>query len=176
MTAQKVPTSPMFDGNWWLSASSDEQLGYLNGDADCRTFELGMSRKHFSSLAEEQRLVSNFYEKQPDLRSESVFQVIHRQQTQQTPPTGGEVWHERHWQFDGDWWTESSPAERTGFIEGYLRCYSEKRSKKKAKFSDAVSHYVEQINRWYRVDALPPIPRPIIETKIADVLFKFRDR
>lgn len=178
LPAKELKTSPSeFDGNWWLSASSDEQDGYLNGDADCATWELKIKAKYSHSIEENQKFITQFYNDNPSRRSDPVFQVSRKAEDIPAPPRpqGGEVWTEPHGYLDGDWWTQSSPLNRVGFVEGYLRCYAQKRSKKKVHFSKKASFYVEQINRWYRVDDPPPIPLKISEEKIATVLFKFRD-
>jgi hypothetical protein len=169
--------TPRFDGNWWLSVTSEEQIGYLNGDADCIMTELGIQAKSPRSAEEDKRFITDFYTNNESLRSETVTHV-HRKAWAFPPAQkakGGEVWHESHGYWDGDWWTQSSPRERLGFVEGYLRCYLDKPSKSRATFSRPPSYYVEQINAKYRVNDPPPIPIEIIEEKIASVLLNLHD-
>lgn len=167
-----------YDGDWWLSAAPEEQLGYLNGSTDCAMWDLGVKIRYNRSTEEDQRYVTEFYRRNSDQRSKPILEI--QKAAWETPgatkPEGGEHWTEPHGYWNGDWWTQSSSSERLGFVEGYLSCYAEKASKTKAKFSKAAQQYVEELNRWYRVDDPPPIPLKITQGKVARVLFRFRDR
>jgi hypothetical protein len=137
-----------FDGHWWLLLTSEERSGYLNGDADCNRFELKAKPKYSWSFVEKQESITNFYDANSNKRHLPVFEVarITDQEPPLTPPpTGGEAWTEPHGYWDGQWWREVSPADRLGFAEGYLACYSRSQAPH-GKFSRTSAEYVRLIN------------------------------
>ncbi len=168
-----------YDGHWWLLLTSEEKSGYLNGDADCHTFELKAKPRYSKSAADEQESVTNFYRDEPDKRSLPVFEAIRI--VEDEPPLretgkGGEVWTEPHGYWDGQWWREGSPADRLGFVEGYLACHS-RSQRPHGALSRTPPEYARLINQWYKLNEETGDVEPDrVDTKIADVLFKFRDR
>jgi len=64
-----------YGGEWWLSRSSIEQRGYINGDADCYTSELKGELKNVPPAEKVQAFVNHFYE-DPTHWSVPVFRVI----------------------------------------------------------------------------------------------------
>jgi len=166
----------LYDGNWWLTVSAAKQSGFLDGLSDCNSFELNARSHYQRSTQENQQYVTNFYEGYPDQIRTSVFDVyIHAEnQPPKVKPLGdGEVWDEPHGYYDGMWWNGGIEAEalllRRGFVEGYLWCYTNKAHSPKGSFSGPPTVYVARITKWYQTPAH-------VNDKIADVLFRFRDR
>jgi hypothetical protein len=168
-----------YNGHWWLLLTSEEQSGYLNGDADCHSFELKSKARYSKSFADEEEEVTNFYRNKPDELVLPVFDAIRI--AEELPPLrkakkGGEVWNEPHGYWDGQWWREGTPADRIGFVEGYLACYQLGARNARASFSKSAAEYVALINEWYRLnEETGDVDQKKVETKIANVLFKFRD-
>jgi hypothetical protein len=181
ISAPESPASQIrkYDGHWWLLLTSEEKSGYLNGDADCRAFELKKKARYSKSFAEEQEDVTNIYRDQSEKRSLPAFEVIRIVEDQpslESTGKGGEVWSEPHGYWDGQWWREGTPAERLGFVEGYLACYS-RSQKPHGTLSRTPSEYVNLINQWYKLqEETGDVDPGRVNAKIADVLFKFCDQ
>ncbi len=163
-----------YDGGWWLSVSSAEQSGFLDGLADCYGFELKGKFRYARSAQENQQFVTRFYD-DPYRRKLPVFEVFlqaldHPSEVKR--PEGGEVWDEPHGYWDGLWWKGGTEPElalsQKGFVEGYLWCYAEKAHSPRGTFSKSPENYVTLITKWYEETGRE-------EEKIADVLFKLRD-
>ena len=90
---------------------------------------------------------------------------------------GGEHYSERHGVFDGEYWLQSVPAHRLGFIEGYLACQRAE-GKPVAGFSKSADWYAAQISQWYSVKAGDPseINEKRVDRKIANALYLLRDK
>ena len=164
-----------YGGKWWLSRSSIEQRGYINGDADCYTSELNGKLEDLASADEVQKFVNQFYEDPPHW-SVPLFRVIrmfdsrHAASHQAGKSSDGEVWNEPHGYWDGLWWKGGSIARlsQLGYVEGYLACYQGEAHSPKGTFSKSPSQYVSLITGWYKTTGHE-------SAKIGDVLFKFRD-
>lgn len=164
-----------YSGEWWLSRSSIEQRGYINGDADCYTSELKGDLKSMPPAEKVQTFVSEFYEG-PTRWSVPASRVIrmfgsHPTASHQASSSGGESWNEPHGYWDGLWWKGGTipRLEQLGYVQGYLACYREEAHSPDGTFSKVPSEYVSLINEWYRSTGKEG-------AKIADVLFKFRDQ
>lgn len=171
---EKGLSDDKYDGYWWLSVSSAEQLGFLDGLADCYSFELKGKFGYARSTQENQQFVTRFYD-DAYRRERPVFEAFLKALSHPSEvkrPEGGEVWNEPHGYWDGMWWKGGMEPELTltqrGFVEGYLWCYREKAHSFRGGFSKPPEEYVRLINGWYQRTARD-------EEKIADVLFKFRD-
>jgi len=166
------------DGHWWLLLTSEEQAGYINGDSDCYVWELHRKFNNSQSAEDVNELVTDFYRDAPAKRSLPVFDAIRAVDLLpplRKPAPGGEVWKDRHWYFDGQWWRQGTPADRLGFVEGYLACYRAGVKNARSNFLEPASQYVALINQWYGLneetgDVIPSR----VHAKIAHVLFKFR--
>ena len=165
-----------YDGKWWLSVSSLEQRGYINGAFDCDTWELGDRSAPNSTAKDVQKFVSQFYEDPPNWHL-PVFRVIrtfysrHAEARQKGSRTGGEAWSGPHGYWDGLWWKGAgypNILEQLGYVEGYLACYQGEAPSPKGTFSKSAGQYVSLITGWYKTTGKE-------DAKIADVLFKFRD-
>ena len=157
----------------------EEKSGYLNGDADCNRYELAGKPRYSKSAAEQAEYITNFYRNTPGKRSVAVFDIV-RMADEQPPlskePGGGDTWTERHGYWDGQWWREGSPADRLGFVEGYVACYARAKNAT-ADFRRQPGDYAKLISQWYRLNEETADIDPARETdKIADVLFRFADR
>jgi hypothetical protein len=165
-----------YGGKWWLSVSALEQRGYINGDFDCDTWELGDESAPNSTAEDVQKFVSQFYEDPPHW-SVAVFRVIRMFDSHHAGPSkksrvpDGEMWSEPHGYWDGLWWKGAgypNTLEQLGFVEGYLACYQGGAHSPKGTFSKSPAEYVSLISGWYERTGKE-------DAKIADVLFKFRD-
>jgi hypothetical protein len=167
-----------YDGHWWLLLTSEEKSGYLSGDADCYRFELKKKFAYTKPAAEVEESITNLYRDNSDDRSVPVYEAIRiadRQPALRPPARGGEVWNERHGYWDGQWWREGTPADRLGFVEGYLACYS-RSQKPHGAFSRTPPQYVRLVNQWYELNEETGDVDPTrVDAKIAAVLFKFVD-
>jgi len=164
-----------YDGMWWLSQSSAEQFGFLNGLADCYIYELNIKPRYERSAQEDQTFVTQFYRRNPSQRKVAVFDAWVRALEQPSPVKreGGELWDEPHGYFDVMWWVGGTEPEvslnQKGFVEGFLWCYAHKVPNPRGIFSKSPEEYVRLITNWYATTQKG-------EEKIADVLFRFRDR
>lgn len=165
-----------YDGKWWLSVSSLEQLGYINGSFDCDTWELGDRSVPNSTAEEVQKFVRQFYVDPPHWNA-PVFRVIQMFESSHTEPlkksgaSDGEQWSEPHGYWDGLWWKGAgypNTLEQLGYIEGYLACYQNEAHSPHGTFSKSPADYVSLIGGWYRTGNE--------DAKIANVLYKFRDQ
>jgi hypothetical protein len=167
-----------FDGHWWIGATSDEQSGFLSGESDCSRAELGLKQEHSHSLPEERAYVTEFYRAKSDKLSVPVVDALRTARGQvlsKHARSGGEAWPEAHAYWDGQWWREGTAGERLGYVEGYLACYSGA-STRHGSFQKPPSDYVRMINEWYRLkEETGDVDPQRVDTKIAEVLFKFRD-
>jgi len=163
-----------YDGMWWLSQSSAEQFGFLNGLADCYIYEVKVKPRYKRSVQEDQAFVTHFY-RDPSQRKIPVFDVWTRALEEPSPVerTGGEHWDEPHGYFDMGWWVGGTEPEvslnQKGFVEGFLWCYVHKVPNPRGTFSKSPEEYVRLITNWYETTQNG-------DEKIADVLFRFRDR
>lgn len=163
-----------YGGRWWLSRSSIEQRGYINGDADCYTSELGGKLADTPAVADVQKFVNEFYVDPPHWPV-PVFRVIRMSDSRhvashEAGPPGGESWNEPHGYWDGLWWKGGTIAKlsQLGYVEGFLACYQGEAHSHKGTFSKRPAQYVSLITGWYKSTGKE-------DAKIADVLFKFRD-
>jgi hypothetical protein len=78
--------------------------------------------------------------------------------------------------FDGDYWRQSLPDDRDGFIQGYLACYGELKTRT-ARFSKPYPWYVSEIPSGLesRKDDPAEIDWKRESVEIATMLFKFKD-
>jgi len=179
VNANSVKQKVNYDGHWWLLLTSEEQTGYVNGDADCYVFELDKKFNNSQSAPDVAELLTNLYRDNAKERSVSVYdaiRIVDSQSPLRQPAPGGEKWSERHWYFDGDWWRQGGPADRLGFVEGYLACLAAGKKNVRERFPLSPAQYVALINQWYGLHEETGDINPKREdAKIADVLFKFRE-
>jgi hypothetical protein len=166
-----------YGGKWWLSVASLEQRGYINGDFDCDTWEVGNRSVPNSTAEDVQKFVNEFYVDPPHWPV-PVFRVIQTfysheaKQADGGKPSDGEVRSEPHGYWDGLWWKGAgypNTLEQLGYVEGYLACYEGEAHSPRGTFSKAPAQYVSLISGWYKRTGKE-------DAKIADVLFKFRDQ
>lgn len=163
-----------YGGEWWLSRSSIEQRGYLNGDADCDTSQLNGKLGSVPPEEKVQAFVNQFYE-DPTHWPVPVFRVIRRfdssDGTSHQVPSGGENWRESHGYWDGLWWKGGTIAKlsQLGYVEGFLACYEGEAHSPRGTFSKSPAQYASLISGWYDRTGKE-------DAKIADVLFRFRDQ
>lgn len=178
-----VPTSAQtrkFDGNWWRDLHDGERVEYLAGFIDCYANDLGDKNNTFpESWDTYAPRITQYYESHPQKVARPVIRVLFdvRSPHPPQPLEGGEVWTEKHWFFNGDYWGQMSKYEEIAFIDGYLSCYRNYLSSRPKKFSLSSSFYAERITRWF--DAEPSKSPKVIAKRehvaIADVLYKFAE-
>lgn len=164
-----------YGGEWWLSRSSIEQRGYIDGDADCYTSLLKGELKSIASTEKVQAFVNQFYE-DPTHWPSPVSHVVRtfysrNAVSHEASSTGSESWNEPHGYWDGLWWKGGTIARLTqlGYVEGYLACYKNEAHSPHGTFSKSSTEYVSLISSWYDRTGKE-------DTKIADVLSRFRDQ
>jgi hypothetical protein len=173
-----------YDGHWWLSVSTSERSGFLNGYFDCYIYECKGPDRFSSSVVTYRYSITEFYEKgEPfelndlvsdllhEFRDPQGYRVIDRYAEHEKGPHGGN---------DGLYWKQMSAlggkAEQVGFVEGYLWCHAHLSGNKGGTFSKDPVKYVALITRWYGfVAETGDIDAEREPTAIADALFKFRD-
>jgi hypothetical protein len=146
-----------YDGTWWLAANPGETSGFINGVADCMTWE---AHKQGYSATPEQLgdKITAFYKANPGSKSATVLEAWQRVSSspKQVPvPKGGEAWNNPHWYLNGDWWAQSGQTEQIGFLEGYLWCMGTQVEEPHPRYSKPASFYWEKstpsslrIRRW----------------------------
>ncbi|HXZ41598.1 MAG TPA: hypothetical protein VEG68_12725 [Terriglobales bacterium] len=173
-----------YDGHWWLSVSPTEREGFLDGYIDCYIYEYkGPARFTTISLDEARDLVTRFYEDNPSHLDEPVSDVLDRFRDhpgEKLPRDDGEPIKGRHGFYDGTYWKQISldgKAQQLGFVGGHLWCHEHLSRNKGGMFSKSPAEYRALITQWYRLnEETGDIDAKREPMKIADVLFKFRDR
>lgn len=160
-----------FDGAWWLSANQGEQSGFVNGVADCMTWEV--HKTGYSATPEQLAdKITKFYQVNPGSKGLSVLEAWQRVSSaakQATVPKGGETWANPHWYLNGDWWAQEAQTEQTGFVEGYLWCLRTQVAGPHGSYTKPDSFYWEKINAY--VTANPKLGKEAIATTLA----RFKD-
>jgi hypothetical protein len=177
---RKPLTSTKYDGHWWLSRDPKEQQGFVSGAADCYIWEVKKKFRYSKSAAEDQSSITRFYRENTSRLHRpllDVFSDAADQPSQYPEQKGGEVWKEPHGYYDGQWWREAESAERLGFVEGYVACYTQKTKQLKGQFARTRPDLVSLIDGWYGFKKDDRSIEPAKETtKIANVLFHFSTR
>ena len=179
----KRSTAPTFDGRWWTEAPIPERDGFVAGFTDCYRYDLeGPAHFEAKSLADYRELVSRYFSRDSTRLSHSAFEALVQSADRvgERPPSGGEVWNERHGHFDGNYWRQAFAAggtqEQLGFVEGYVTCSNHRPTAQDSTFSATPADYVRRINQWYEFDTTTGDMNSARESaKIADVLLRFRD-
>ena len=167
------------DGHWWQSVSADQHTGFLAGYLDCAIYDAGQKQFAGASWDAMEPQMSSYYASHPTSLDQSVASVLPEfaGESPAPKPGGGEKYPERHGIFDGEYWRQSTPDQRLGYLIGYLECQS-KRPNPRPGFSRDASWYEKQISDWYEVRDDDPgaINAARAGRKIADVLYQFRTR
>jgi hypothetical protein len=160
-----------FDGVWWLAANPGERSGFVNGVADCMTWEA--HKKGYSATPEQiADKISKFYEANPGSNRLSVLEAWRRvssSEKQMPAPKGGETWTNPHWYLNGEWWVQEAQTEQIGFVEGYLWCIRTWVEGPHASYSKSDNFYWEKINAF--VATHPKLGNEAVATTIA----RFKD-
>jgi hypothetical protein len=179
VTAQRSERSN-YDGHWWQSVSPHERAGFVTGYMDCYSHERG-ARFTTHSREAYRDLVSKFYEAASN-RDEPVASTLIGLQDPRSESEGDSLTDRPgadHGYYDGLYWMQMSvdgPEEQLGFVEGYLRCYSEFARNSLGIFSKSPAEYRSLITQWYRFDeATGDVDAERQPEKIANVLIKLRD-
>lgn len=166
----------IYDGNWWLSVSFDERLGFYSGYDDCYTFDVKGPPLSGKPLGwgpyDYVPAISEYYERHPQDRPLSLLEVIVRIRKTASPrpeTKGGEVWREPHGYYNGQWWWQASDDTRIGYVKGYLWCYGTMMAKPSARFSKPAGTYRSLMDHYIESN-----PKADSE-KLAHILFRFRD-
>jgi hypothetical protein len=172
-----------YDGQWWLSISERQRVGYVRGFSICylelvdRTaFDGGSLRLYSTSLTTD-------LQNHPESRSESaesillkVNKLLPRQKSSsppnETPEELAAKWGANN---DGDDW-RGPDMFQLGYVQGFLDCYSKHTRLEYGTFSRTPKWYVDAIANWYGTGPDPEQLNPSREkTRIPEVLFRFHD-
>ena len=161
--AQTTPpqTTKPLDGNWWHAASKSERLGYLEGDNDCDSFELGGRLLPESAFSLHQDFVLKYYDADAARLRTPVFEVLRMADAQiaPAPDKDADTAPEPHGDYDGLFWRDTRREERIGFIEGYLACYARTSDHRRGAFSKSADEYVKLLDGWYQLSEMEQIGR-----------------
>jgi hypothetical protein len=168
------------DGAWWNSVSVQHRTGFLAGYIDCALNDAG--EKQYEAVAwnvAEQAVTKRYSAHAAELKtpvSSMLVQFVKEQKPGPIQP-GGEVYPGKHGIFDGEYWRQSPPEHRLGFIEGYLERHA-KIANSGVSYAQPAAFYVKQISNWYGIRADDPgeINAKRSPRKIADVLYLFREK
>jgi hypothetical protein len=164
-------SKPQYDGTWWLAANPGERSGFINGVADCMTWEA--HKQGYSATPEQlDDKITAFYSANPGSKSATVLEAWRRVSpslTQALAPKGGETWNNPHWYLNGDWWAQSAQTEQIGFVEGYLWCIRTQVEGPHPSYSKPASFYREKINAF--LTANPKLGNEAV----AKTLARFKD-
>jgi hypothetical protein len=170
-----------YDGHWWVTIANNERRGFVDGYLDCYTYEFkGPASFHNRPPVEIQQLVTAFYSQERSRANDRVPEVLYRFQDRAGDTLrareDGEAHPEPHGYYDGQYWFEQTNDGRLGFIEGYLHCHA-MHSRRSGGFSRRLDEYRALISRWYGIrEGTADLDEARAPGKIADVLFRFRDR
>jgi hypothetical protein len=182
-SVQASEDSSAYDRKWWFSVSKNQRLEFLEGYMACYISDTdGKIKFTESSYAYEPR-VTNYLQSDSDEQTKSIEEIFWKMAQ---PPYArprrrlagpAEEWKGKYGYLDGDYWRQQREPDRIGFIQGFLYCYSKHAKLKRGSFSRPASWYVEAISKWYGVKSDDPaeIDLARINTKIPEVLFRFRD-
>jgi hypothetical protein len=73
---------------------------------------------------------------------------------------------------DGFWWTDETPDQKLGFIEGYLWCMRTHVPAPAERYSRSASFYVEKIDGFTRANGYSKANRE----KVALILKRYQDK
>ncbi len=173
-----------YDGNWWISISKSEQLGFVSGYVDCNDTELH-GTDFLGAYEHFRQEVSDYYQGNPTASDMAAGDVLLRVgaaaaktaensshgATTQVPHGTPEVMSQPG-SFNGEYWVQADGEERLGYIEGYLWCHQHRQSKRKARFSKSAVEYRDLVNDYYFSDSAGSR----VDTPISDVLYRVRDQ
>lgn len=179
--AARVTSETTYNGHWWLSISRDERDGFLNGYFDCYKYDYkGPARFTEYPPDRARALVTHFYEVNAADLGQQVPNVFYRfrdRPGQTRTDGGGEPIRGRHGYYGGQYWGMLGEEGELGYVEGYLWCWKKCLHNKGATFSKSPKEYVALISKWYGLNyKTGDIDAEREPAKIADVLYKFRDR
>lgn len=169
----------VYNGHWWLSISTDQQYGFLSGYWDCYAYDYhGPANYSLATTEGMMQHLATFYHANPSKLGTLVPEVMYRFRAPRgaRPPSGGEVHKGPHDGNDGQAWGVLGDDGELGYVEGYLWCWKHCLHNKGATFSKWPSEYVALISKWYGLNPKTGINADREPAKIADVLYKFRDR
>ncbi len=161
----------VYDGNWWRSTDHDQHIGFLVGYIDCYAYERKGPLLFEESWYQYENRITKFFQDHPAESGKSVVQAL-----ETVAPQKGKIATEKHLFFDGEYWRQSVPTQRLGYVQGFFQCYRNTATRK-TSFSKPDEWYVSQISKWFGVKEDDPseINEKRVNIKIGDVLFKFKD-
>jgi hypothetical protein len=162
-----------YDGKWWLAIDADQRNGFVDGVADCMTWVAHIDG--FSGTPQDVgEPITAYYHAHPADQGMIITDVWRKirpgERTTGFRFAEGYIWKNPHWYLTGMWWRQSSPAERAGFLEGYLWCLQTAVKHPSETYSRPVSYYSDQITA--HVAAHPEVE----DQPTAVILSRFRDQ
>ena len=177
-TCRRLPAqTKSFDGIWWLASTAAEQEGFTLGYGDCWADPSALRVHMLTDDATLRIAVSDYFQSHEAKRNRPVPEVLKEIWSGHIPVRGaekaqlGEGWRDRHGFFDGAWWKGSNPAERLGFIEGYITCINEAKKKSTALQLEP-EQYVQWVDHWYAITGDDEVTAQRQAVKVADVLVR----
>jgi hypothetical protein len=169
--ASGAPTKQRFDGAWWLSANLGERSGFINGIADCMTWE---AHKNGYSATPEQIAdkITQLYESEgtTEVGILEAWQRVSHAEKRSPTSKDEETWANPHWYLNGDWWIQEAQTEQLGFVEGYLWCNRTQMNEKHGSYSKTDGFYWNSINSF--IAANPKLGKEAVAITLA----RFEDR
>lgn len=179
--ASEHPAS--YDGQWWLSISDRQRLGFIHGFEVCYA-HLADRNNPLNGSFTLRPAVTKYLQDHAESRPQSVESTLLKVNMQlpvrrysappnETPAEIAAKWGANN---NGDEW-RAPDAFQLGYVEGFLECYSKHTKQENGTFSKSPEWYVKAIADWYGTG---PDPEEINLTregeKIPEVLFRFRDK
>lgn len=164
-----------YDGDWWQKSTAAEQEGFILGFGDCYADPDGVHIRVVADEGDVRIAVSTYYQSHASERHRPTAKVLkdlwngHVMVRAAQPARPGDGWRERHGFLDAAWWKGSNPAEKLGFIEGYVTCHNAE-ERREAALKHLPSWYVAQVSDWYDQPADEDVMAQRRATKIRDVL------
>lgn len=177
--AYRTHADASHSGRWWLAAPREERLGYLAGYIDCATTDAGKQRLAVGWYSLEPK-ITKYYGRGASVVARPAWEILKElAAAEPANPSnrGGESYPGKHGMFDGEYWRQSPPDHRLGFIEGYLDCRTVEEVSG-VRYSKATAAYVARLSEWFGIEADDPseVRADRAEVKIADALHLFRDQ
>lgn len=167
------------DGAWWQRTPREERLGYLAGYLDCEVADAGQSVFAQVSWYTLEPKIKKRYASGLDAKAPKVWTVmkeIAAKEPRNPLDKAGEHYPGKHGIFDGEYWRQSEPEHRLGFVEGYVDCLRNE-VPEGARFSRPARIYVGRLSGWFGIQSGDPgeIRADRADSKIAHTLRLFRD-
>jgi len=159
-----------FDGAWWLSASSDERIGFLYALDDCLTYDAKPALVFDDTWVNYEKKITEFYRSPSDRRAtfvQTIFESFGKSASAHRSMQKSE-------RYGDEFWRSHSELARRGFLDGYFSCRS--RYENAPEWSKPLAFYLDSLDDMYNVDDRHGENAPEYTGSVASALDKLRDR